>query len=416
MKSLRQAIKKSWLPEMQVVPGNLASVLGLSQPLSLTELTRHFDQPEVRNLQGDLDADALHGAMEFIMRSDGTYTFRGHLSATGLPSFAYRVQASVRCADGVVIVVEASGRVFGKDTPGRDRRDWNENGTSDAIRQYWTALRLDPRLETDLQKNLAGVIGTLVDVAKTVVETYVAAQFAGVVGAVIVLGGELGAATGVTFKNPHILAGVTVGSAVLLVFGPSAIIPALVAGTATALLTDIQFRAMNDEEIALAFKVFKGTLPIDRILLTNLYNPTNTSAGFLAREFTIPGIADGKILVNMGKNFEHTLEPDVQQSVRGSSYQARGQVLIHELVHAWQIHHTTFLPGLLCKSLASANYKYDEAKVREHASWSKSFDLEGQGAIVDRWFGDNRDALDQFKAINDDRFFYVSQHIRTGKT
>jgi hypothetical protein len=77
MKSLRQAIKKSWLPDMLVVPGDLASSLGLSLPLSLTELTRFFDQPEVRSLQGDLDADALHGAVEFIMRSDGTYTFRG---------------------------------------------------------------------------------------------------------------------------------------------------------------------------------------------------------------------------------------------------------------------------------------------------------------------------------------------------
>jgi hypothetical protein len=416
MKSLRQAIKKSWLPDMQIVPGSLASSLGLSQPLSLIELTRHFDQPEVRSLQGNLDADALHGDVEFIMGSDGTYTFRGHLRATGFPSFAYKVQASVRCADGVVIVVEASGRVFGTDTPGDRERHWNEEGTSEAIRLYWTSLRLDPRLETDLQKNLSGVTGALVDVAKTVVETYVAAQFTGVVGAVIVLGGELGAATGVTFENPHILAGVTVGSAVLLVFGPSAIIPALVAGVATALLTDIQFRAMNDEEIALAFEVFRGTLPIDRILLTNLYNPTNTNAGFLAREFTMPGIIDGKILVNMGKNFEHTLEPDVQQSVRGTAYQARGQVLIHELVHAWQIHHATFLPGLLCQALASANYEYDEAKVSEHASWSKSFDLEGQAAIIDKWFGDNPDALDKFKAINDDRFFYVSQHIRTGKT
>jgi hypothetical protein len=331
---------------MQVVRGDLASSLGLSHPLSLTELTRLFDQPEVRSLQGDLDADALHGAVEFIMRSDGTYTFRGHLRATGFPSFAYKVQPSVRCAAGVVIVVEASGRVFGTDTPGDRERAWNEDGASEAIRLYWSALRLDPRLETDLQKNLSGVTGALVDVAKTVVETYVAAQFSGVVGAVIVLGGELGAATGVTFENPHILAGVTVGSAVLLVFGPSAIIPALVAGMATALLTDIQFRAMHDDEIALAFEVFKGTLPIDRILLTNLYNPTNTPAGFLAREFTVPGVADGKILVNMGKNFEHTLEPDVQQSVRGTSYQARGQVLVHELTHAWQIHHATFLPGL----------------------------------------------------------------------
>jgi len=89
---------------------------------------------------------------------------------------------------------------------------------------------------------------------------------------------------------------------------------------------------------------------------------------------------------------------------------------MHELMHAWQIHHATFLPGLLCKALASANYKYDEAKVSEHASWPESFDLEGQATIIDKWFGDNRDALDQFNAINDDRFFYVSQHIRTGQT
>jgi hypothetical protein len=417
MKSLRQAIGKSWLPEMRVIRDDLATSLGLWHPLSLTELTRFFDQPEVRSMQADLDADALHGAVEFIMRSDGTYTFRGHLRATGLPSFAYKVQASVRCNAGVVIVVEASGRVFGSDTPGNRQRDWSEDGTSIEIRKYWTALRLDPRLDTDLQKNLSGVLGGLVDVAKTVVETYAAAQFAGAVGAVIVLGGELGATTGVTIENPHILAGITVGSAVLLVFGPSAIIPALVAGTATALLTDIQFRPMNDDEIALAFKVFRGTLPIERILLTNLYNPTNTDAGFLEREFTMPGIADGKILVNMGKNFEHTLEPDVQQSVRKGTYQANGQVLIHELTHAWQIHHAAFLPGLLCKALASANYKYDEAKVREHASWSGgSFDLEGQAAIIDTWFGKHVNALESFEAINDPNFFYVSQNIRAGQT
>ena len=52
------------------------------------------------------------------MRSDGTYTFRGHLRATGFPSFAYKVQVAIRCSTGVVIVVEASGRVFGTDTPG----------------------------------------------------------------------------------------------------------------------------------------------------------------------------------------------------------------------------------------------------------------------------------------------------------
>lgn len=416
MKSVREAIKKSWIPEMQLVRGDMATSLGMKQPLSLTALTRLLDQIEVRSLQRDVDADALHGAAEFIMRSDGTYTFRGHLRATGLPSFAYKLQVSIRSAQGAVIVIETSGRVFGFDTPGDPEKSWNEEGKSKAIRDYWTGLRLDARIETDLEKNLSGVGGALVDVAKTVVETYVAAQFGGVVGAVIVLGGELGAVTGATFTNPNVLAGVTVGSAVLLVFGPSAIIPALIAGATTVLLTDIKIRRMNDAETALAFKVFKGTLPVDRILVTNLHNPTNTERGFLAREFTIPGIADGKILVNMGKNFDHTLEPDVQQSVRRDAYKARGQVFIHELTHAWQIHHSTFLPGLLCKALATAKYTYDEVKVAEHASWSNSFDLEGQAAIIDRWFGDHREALDGFESINDDRFFYVSQHIRTGQT
>ena len=145
---------------------------------------------------------------------------------------------------------------------------WNEDNNSESIRQYWMALRSEPQFETNLDKNLSGVSGGLVDVVKTVVETYVAAQFAGTVGAVIVLGSELGAATGLTITNPNILAGVTVGGGILILFGPSAIIPALAAGTATAALADIRFRRLNDqsakslEEIQRANAVFKGTLPI----------------------------------------------------------------------------------------------------------------------------------------------------------
>ncbi len=399
---------------MQVIRADLATSIGLHQPLSLTELVRHFDQPEIRTVQADLDADALHGATEFVMRSDGTYTFRGHLRATGFPSFAYKVQASVRCAAGVVIVVEAKGRVFGTDTPGDRQRDWSEDGTSPVIQSYWAALRTQPRLETDLQKNLSGVGGALVDVAKTVVETYVAAQFSGVVGAVIVLGGELGAATGVAIENPKILAGVTVGSAMLMVFGPSAIIPAVIAGSAVALLTDIKFRPMLREEVELAVTVFGNSLPIERIVLTNLCNPTNTAKGFLAREFTMPGIADGKILVNLGKNFAQPLGADHPDNakVRGASYARPGQLLIHELMHAWQIHHLSFV-SLLCKALVSEDYRYDEVKVREHADWSDAFDLEAQAAIIDRWYGTHPD-LGGFDALNDDRFFYVSRHVRVG--
>jgi hypothetical protein len=414
MKSFRAAIKKSWFPEMKIIRGDLASVLGLSRPLSITELTRHLEHPEERKFQREVGADAIHGEVEFIIRSDGTYSFRGHLRATGFPSFAYKLQVAVRCGPGVVIVAETSGRVFGTDTSGEREKSWSENNTSDSIRQYWTTLRIDPQFETNLEKNISGTTGALIDIAKTVVETYVAAQFAGVVGAVIVLGSELGSATGTTFTNPNILAGVTLGAGVLLLFGPSAIIPAIAAGVVAAAVADIRFRPMNSDEIALANEVFQGTLPIDRIIITDLYRPGQNAKGAVDREFVIPGI-DGSILVNMGKNFDHTLEPDIQKSVRGG-YESPGEVFIHELTHAWQIHHNTFLPGMLCKALIDSNYVYDKAKLSEHAPWSSSFGLEEQASIVNDWYGENRPDLNSFKALNDDRFFYISQHIRLGRT
>lgn len=415
MKSVRQAIQKSWFPELRILRGNLGSALQLGEPLSLTALTRLLNQPEERRFKAPLDADALHGEVELIVRSDGTYTFRGHVRATGFPSFAYRVQAAIRSAStGIVVVMQTSGRVFGTDTPGDRQRSWEENNQSEALRRFWMALRTDARLETNLQKDLSGVTGAVLDVATVIVETYVAAQFAGVVGAVLVLGVELGAATGQTFINPNVMAGIAVGAGVLLVFGPGAIIPALVAGTGTALLADIRSRPMQEPEIVLARKVFGNTLPYDRIRITDLYTPGHNEKGFVAREFVVPGL-DGSILVNMGKNFDHTLEPDAQIAVRGG-YENPGEVFIHELTHAWQIHHASFSPGLLCEALTNRSYNYDRNKVNAGASWS-SFGLEEQASIVNDWFGENsKPGLDSPQALNDQRFRYVSEHIRLGRT
>src|SRR4029078_7893590 len=130
----RRSLKDSWFPGMVVLNEHVGTSLGLRTPLSLTELVRYFDTPEVGSVKADLDADALHGACEFVMRSDGTYTFSGHLRATGAPSFAYKIQALVCCAAGVVIAVQKSGRVFGSDTPGDRERSWHEEGKSVAIR------------------------------------------------------------------------------------------------------------------------------------------------------------------------------------------------------------------------------------------------------------------------------------------
>ncbi len=100
----------------------------------------------------------------------------------------------------------------------------------------------------------------------------------------------------------------------------------------------------------------------------------------------------------MGKNFDHTLDPDIQRAVR-DGYEKPGEILIHELTHAWKIHYTSVMPGLLCDALIYQNYTYDKAKVSERVSWS-SFGLKEQASIVNDWFGENvSDMAERMRSI-----------------
>ena len=264
--------------------------------------------------------------------------------------------------------------------------------------------------ETDTQKQVIGTIGTVIDVVETVVELYVAAQFRGLIGVVVVLGVRLGAESGKSFVNPNFLAGITVAGGLLVLFGPSAIVPALVAGTGTALLADINHRPMSRPEMALARQVYGDQLPFERIVLTDLYNPSTTSNGAaLDREFTFPAI-DGGIWVNLGKNFANPLGVDVNGR---SSYKAGGQVLIHELAHAWQIAHVD-LVSLGCDALVDSNYTYGVERVAAGVPFHE-FGHEEQAAIIDSWYGQFvAIGLTRAEALRDPRFRYVEHNIRVG--
>jgi hypothetical protein len=113
-------------------------------------------------------------------------------------------------------------------------------------------------------------------------------------------------------------------------------------------------------------------------MLTNL-------GGASGRNFTAQGV-DNKIYVNLGKAYSDPLAPG------GLLYPYPGQVLIHELTHAWQISHSSFLPGLMCSMVVTqADYTFGDAVYAfglPGADWS-SFNPEQQAAIVDRWFGGN---------------------------
>ena len=399
------------MPGVRHVTGALAPALDLPSPLSLNTLTRLFDGVETRRFTAQIDTVAMHGDTELIVDSTGKYTFRGTVRATDIPSFSYKVMATLRTPGGALIAVEAGGEVFGKDTPKHSTSHWDEGGSSAEIVRFWTDIRrATTAFDTDTEKKVIGTIGTVIDVAETVVEVYVGAQFRGLIGAVIVLGVRLGAESGTTFINPNLLAGITVAGGVLVLFGPSAILPALVAGTGTALLADIRHRPMTDPEKNLARSVFGDRLPFDRIVLTDLYNPSTTSTGTaLDREFTFPAI-DGGIWVNLGKNFGDPLGVDANGR---SSYQARGQVLIHELVHAWQIAHVD-LVALGCDALIDHNYTYGTERVAAGVPFNV-FGHEEQATIVDSWFGAFvASGLDRVEALRDPRFRYIEHNIRVG--
>lgn len=409
MRSLRQSISESWFPDLRELKPILGPALGLPSPLSITALIDLFDSVETRRFTAAIDTDAMHGEAELIVDSTGKYTFRGSVRATGVPSFAYKVQATLRTAGGALFVIEASGEVFGLDTPKHSESHWGEGNVGHEIRRFWIEIRKSATFDTETEKNLIGTIGEVVSVAETVIELYVAAQFRGVIGVVVVLGLKLGSATGTTFISPNILAGITVAAGVLVLFGPSAIVPALVGGTLTAAIADIRHRKMNRDELALARQVYKEKVPYELIVITDLYNPSTTSAGQpLDREFTFRAL-DGGIWVNMGKNFDQTLGVDANGR---SSYSKPGQVFIHELAHAWQIANTDNLT-LACKALTDNNYDFGSERVDRRIPF-REFGSEEQAAIVDSWFGEFVDRLEDAEALRDPKFFYIEHNIRAG--
>jgi hypothetical protein len=68
-----------------------------------------------------------------------------------------------------------------------------------------------------------------------------------------------------------------------------------------------------------------------------------------------------------------------------------GQLLIHELTHAWQIQHNPlgrgYVPGWLCEGIREQVFIGDDAYLYgpPNQPWG-SFHIEAQASIVDEWF------------------------------
>jgi hypothetical protein len=419
--SYRANIERSWMQAARPVPTvrALAGTLDNPDPVSLRELLDDLSEPEIITREMDINTDddtPLNGHVGFTLRSDGTYEFFGHMRATGFPSYHYGVEAWIEAGDatGTVIGGQRSGHVYGTDTPGDRQDNWRQSGTNPAIAARWLSIRENPTLNYQVHADISGVLGTAEGILTFAFEYIIANAVAGWVGALIVVGDELVQA-GVDLGTPDVLAGLLVAGGVLMVLGPFGALPAAIAGIVTADLAKVRHRQLRDDERLWADQVFMGQLDYDRIWLTNL----SRDGG---RAFTWPSLGS-TILVNIDDAID---DPSHTAQYHGNTeYNAPGQVLIHELTHAWQIQHRSF-SGLVCN--AAGTYDYGGRQPGESGAppggprsgtWSSrpwdDFGDEQQAHLVDDWFGMYNSDVASPVATADPAFHYIRDNIRQGK-
>lgn len=363
---------------------------------------------------------ALGGNVSMTLHNDGNFVFQGHMHDSGFPSYKFRVRAAVRSASGKVVVVgQKSGDVEGTEVeliPFNDARrdfDWSEPGTApnvmQKIRDYWPDIS-SGTMTVSKSYELAGVLGGAVGLAKDLLGFVVAdVLFGPQLALVISVGAELSSITNASFVGPGGLVGVTVAGGVVWLFGPGMVGAAVVAGVAAGAVADalIRHRPLSSSEHNFASeKVFGDTLPpAERIILTNLSHDNG-------RKFTWPSI-DGTILLNLGDAFDDPL------GHTELAYPKPGQVLIHELTHAWQIHNTSFLPGLICNgAFDGKDYSYGPPYLTAGMTLPPfgSYGVEQQAAIVDQWFGGTRPSSSGIQMDQDDPYFgYILNNIQLGQ-
>jgi hypothetical protein len=359
--------------------------LDLPRPVGLRAMAAAYDREIVFD-EPIVTDEPLGGHHTITIRRDGSWRYVGHMRATGFPSFEFSVLATLGAtievpgapAGAVQLAFSARGEVHGTNEPGDREHSWDQQGHSPMLAAGWESFR-----HATLQRHVqfdTDWFGPAGDVLSFVGQVVVMGSLFGPIGVAIVLVGE--AADDLGFDSLVLpgTVGVLVSAGAAFVFGPAVLIPVFLVGAAvTAAL--VKQRHLSDEERAFADRVFAGRVPLDRVMLTNL-------VGLGGRPFTAPG-PGGTILVNVG----HGYDDPVRYTGNGGErlgVNAAGQLLIHELAHAWQIANDTFTPAYYCKALSTAigtvggdmsAYTYGPAG----QSWG-SFGTEQQASIVDEWF------------------------------
>jgi len=383
----------------------------MERPASVLQMLARYQEPVVFD-EPLLTPDgvALGGHHRIVLERSGKFHYEGHARATGFPSFNFGVRALLDSGAGAPAVMAASGRVHGFNEPGDRESSWDQTDVNSLLTLHWLSFK-GAKLKTDLNFD-TDFFGTVGDVLTFVATLAGGALVAGPAGVCIVLGLHAAHAAGLDDEiGLGGLVGVAVAGGVLLVFGPSAIVAAIVAGAIAGVAVELAFkhRPMEPDEIAFANEVFIGTLPVEKILLTNML-------GIGRRPFTMPTIGD-KILVNLGDGFEDPIHYTGFGDGVPANPRKAGQLFIHELTHAWQIGATAFLSGLMCGAIANQSttvggnmsiYKYGPPD-----KTFSEFNLEQQASIVDDWFAGTTPEVNPKPKLEASTYFrYIRDNIR----
>jgi hypothetical protein len=161
---------------------------------------------------------------------------------------------------------------------------------------FWTEIH-QSAITVNFSYQDVGLLHTIEDLALDFVGILAAySVVGGAVSAVIAIGSELTNLAGAGAGPVVWWGGVVVAAGVCMVWGPLALIPAVVTGVAAGAVTNalIQSRPISAEEAYFADQVYNGTLPpASQVVLTNL-------SGLNGSAFTVPNAA-GTILISIGK-------------------------------------------------------------------------------------------------------------------
>lgn len=354
---------------------------------------------------------AFGATVTVVLHRSGEVNFRCEVknsSIGGRDHYDYRIAVLITTLSGKVILLRKSGLI---DHRGEDIL--HETMSSPVVAEFFEEF-INSWIDTVTDYS-SSIVSTIEDGIQLVFSwilglALIPTQF---IGFIIFLGTELGslAVTGSFETGARIINGT------LWMMGPYGTFYAIAGGAVIAIGSNQ--KELGEEEYNWANQlIFNNTLPPrNSILLTD-------TTGANHRGFTFP-MYGSLITLNMGADgFADPRKYLVNQTNPTNGTMLKyGEVLIHELVHAWQIYHTTlsqtFIAGAfanaVCEQFGVNPYPYEWPPEKPY----DTYNLEQQAAIVSDWYngffnGGEFDKLniDLINGANDPRFKYIRDVIQ----